>query len=255
MQYPFRHKDRTVYANTFLQNVLVEWSYTVQNDSISLKDTNEFLYEKFHLKLATPQVSFPITISSKDNSINLYFGNEAVRLRVRVNAYKGFESLHSFLEFGKDFLALMQINEVQKLIIRKVNMWPYKNLRGNNTAKEVILRKIFSTDLLEGISLPSSEDISQIFWTKNFDNSNDECQEKVNIKFGFLLNNEELPNNLPKDIIVLDTTIERNATIRRDAILDVLSQMNQILFDSYHWCVNQNIIDLMKEDLKHHGRI
>ena len=72
MQYPFRHKDRTVYANTFLQNVLVEWSYTVQNDSISLKDMNEFLYEKFHLKLATPQVSFPITISSKDNSINLY---------------------------------------------------------------------------------------------------------------------------------------------------------------------------------------
>ena len=154
--------------------------------------------------------------------------------------------MRTFLESGEKFLDLIRVEELQKLSIRKINMWPYKNLTGNNTAKEVLLRKIFSSDLLEGISLSSSEDIAQIFWNKDFNNDKEGLQEKVSIKFGFISKNKnEATNNLPPNIIILDTTIERTDT-EKNTVIDTLTQMNQTLFDAYHWCVNQNIIHLME---------
>lgn len=248
MQYPFKQMPHIVYANTFLQNVLVEWTYCSEIKDIDIEKTNNFLLEKFNLRLNPVEVHLPINISSKTQPIKLSFGEKIFKLNIKVSAYRGFASLHSFVTFGEEFMNLMQVNEVQRLAIRKINAWPYKNVRGVNTPKEIILKKIFSKELLEGIDLHPSGNASPIFWNKEFRNTSN--KEKVDVKFGSLLSEANLLSDLSNDIIILDTLVERNVNLETNFILNTLDQMNQVLFDVFHWSVTPSIIDIMKGDMQ-----
>lgn len=246
MQYPFEHKEHEVYANTFLQSIGVEYHYGSKSKGIRPESINRFMKDKFKLDIDFSKMSFPINISSKDHLVKMSFGETVFKLQVKVNAYAGFSTLYPFLETGKNFMSLIKEDNVKKLAIRKINMWPYKNVRGANTAKEIILKKIFSKELLEGINAASLGNTSSVMWDKVFENKNDDIQEKINIKFGFLFPENNLLNDVPDDILILDTSIEQDVDLDSASIINSLKEMNQVLFDAYHWSVNPSIIDIMK---------
>lgn len=237
MEYPFAHKERKVYANTFLQNVLVEWYYTPVTGNLDQDCIKHFLAEKFKIQIEDGKdLQYPIIVSSKAKDVQLFFDRDAFKLNVRVNLYKGFDSLILLLESGFDYLKLNNIRDIHRCLIRKIDVFPFQNVSGNNTSNETLLSKIFSKDLLEGISV-SSNKAFQSFWSKNFNREVD--SENVNIKFGF--QRKQIENNM-----VLDFSVDRNKDISIDMIEKNLLEMNQILYNAFHWSVNQDIIDIME---------
>lgn len=115
-------------------------------------------------------------------------------------------------------------------------------LEVKKTSKDVLLRKIFSKELLEGDMIQSLNNVSQSLWDKCFDNQ--EQAEKMCIKYGFNSNYEGY-----KDLMILDTYVKRTRVISNSDIIDNLLQMNQVLFDAYHWSVNQKIIEIMDKEI------
>ena len=243
MEYPFAHKEHKIYANTFLQNVLVEWYYPLPNQEFDDGLLKTFFKDNFNIELLIEEgISFPVMIGSTDHSINLYFGKDAFKLRVGVDAYKGFRSLRFFFNKGLDFLKILQVERMERIRIRKINIWPYENIGGKNTSKEILLQKIFSGNLLKGNIIHSSNDASQVLWDKCF--KNEDQSEDICIKYGFSSNYEDY-----KDLMILDTYIERTMEISNNDIAVNLIQMNQILFDAYHWSVNQKIVEIMDKEI------
>ena len=239
MEYPFAHKEYKIYTNTFLQNVLVEWYYTSSDKEIDISLLKEFFKDNFNIELPSEKDDlFPVMIGSTDQCVNLYFGKDAFKLRVGIDAYRGFKNLKQFFDYGTDFLEILHINEIKNVKVRKINIWPYENVGSKKTSKDVLLRKIFSKELLEGDMIQSLNNVSQSLWDKCFDNQ--EQAEKMCIKYGFNSNYEGY-----KDLMILDTYVKRTRVISNSDIIDNLLQMNQVLFDEYHWSVNQNIIEIM----------
>lgn len=244
MAYPFEHKERKVYANTFLQNVLVEWYYTSITGDLEQDCIKHFLAEKFKIQIECGKdLQYPIIVSSKAKDVQLFFDKDVFKLNVRVNLYKGFDSLISLLEYGFDYLKLNHIRDIHRCLIRKIDVFPFQNVSGNNTSNETLLSKIFSKDLLEGISV-SSNNAFQSFWSKNFNREVD--SENVNIKFGFQRKHIDLSDKQIENSMVLDFSVDRNKDISFDMIEKNLLEMNQILYNAFHWSVNQDIIDIME---------
>lgn len=246
MAYPFEHKERKVYSNTFLQNVLVEWYFEpIDEESFKVR-VKDFLAEKFGIQIGgDDEVQCPIAISSKARKAQMLFGLDVFKLSVRVDIYKGFDSLNPLLGFGFDYLCLNGIQNIRGCVIRKIDIFPFKNMRGDNTSNETLLGKVFSKDLLSGISI-SSNDAIQSIWSKEF--ANVEEPEKVFIKFGFLRKRSEPSDKDVDDTMILDFSADRFESMPVDMVEDRLLRMNQTLFDAFHWSVNQRIIDIMKGD-------
>ena len=94
MEYPFAHKEYKIYTNTFLQNVLVEWYYTSSDKEIDISLLKEFFKDNFNIELPSEKDDlFPVMIGSTDQCVNLYFGKDAFKLRVGIDAYRGFKNL------------------------------------------------------------------------------------------------------------------------------------------------------------------
>lgn len=244
MEYPFAHKDRKIYANTFLQNVLVEWYYTPITEELDQDRVKYFLSEKFKIQIEEGKdLQYPIIVSSKAKEVQIFFGRDVFRMNMRVNLYKGFGSLVSLLGYGFDYLKLNEIQNVHRCLIRKIDVFPFQNMSGNNTSNETLLSKIFSKGLLDGISV-SSNNAFQSFWSKSF-NKND-GSENVIINFGFRLKQNDLSDKQVENNMVLDFSVDRKMDMPSDMIKNNLFEMNQILFDAFHWSVNQDIIDIME---------
>jgi len=242
--YPFEHKEHKIYANTFLQNVLVEWHYASIVGILDQDSIKRFLEEKFKIKTEEDKnIQYPIIVSSKDKDIQLFFDRDVFKLNVRVNYYKGFESLNPFLRCGLDYLKLNDAQNIESCLIRKIDVFPFKNISSNNTSNATLLNKIFSKKLLEGISV-SSNDAFQSFWSKNFEDRNN--SENVVIKFGFQRKQVNDSDKGLDDRFVLDFSIDRIKNIPIDKINSNLSEMNKVLYDAFHWSVNQDIIDIME---------
>ena len=54
-------------------------------------------------------------IGSTDQCVNLYFGKDAFKLRVGIDAYRGFKNLKQFFDYGTDFLEILHINEIKNV--------------------------------------------------------------------------------------------------------------------------------------------
>lgn len=247
IEYPFAHKDHKVYANTFLQNVLVEWYFTPVTEDLDQGYIRRFLDEKFRIQVDEKNnIQYPIVVSTKAKDVQIFLGRDVFKLNVRVNLYKGFSSLSPLLGYGFEYLKLNEVQNINRCLIRKIDVFPFQNISESNTSNETLLSKIFSKELLEGISVSSSNNAFQSFWSKNFNREVE--SENVNIKFGFQRRQPGLSDKQGENSMLLDLSVERNKDMSFNMIEKNLLEMNQILYNAFHWSVNRDIIDIMGGD-------
>lgn len=244
MEYPFQKIEHKVYKNTFLQNVRVKLCFDpikYHENKDKQKALEAFVEDKFNLKL-DDNTKNGLRIFANNMQTSLNFTENFFELMIGRKNYKSFdESVNPFLSIGLDFIRNVVGNSLNGIIIRKYDVWPYKDQK---LSMECLLKSIFSKELLSNDMFNSSENknIIQCISEKSFDIDE---QIALKLKYGFIKGTDVKAKD--EGQIILDSTIERDGTINVDDVDDNCRQLNQILFDSYHWAVCENIVKIMEE--------
>ena len=249
MEYPFTKIEHCIYKNTFLQNTLLNFHFDNilkdrKEDDIK-KDFRKFVEKRFGLNIDDSKeqsLSLGIRIVSSDQSTMLTFQSDRCLIRVGREQYKSFEqSILPLIDVVKDYITNVAKKQIlESFSIRKINVWPIQTFK-DVTLADILLKKIFSSELLSDDSfnaqLPENRGVTNWQKEKQF------CIDDAILKLKYGFNCKDDRNIL----IILDTVIETTTSSELDKIN--FTHYDEIMFDSYHWAVNSDIVNLMQKDL------
>lgn len=237
------------YKNSFLQRVLVEFQY----ESISSQKSNLLsnVWEKYFGQIITEKQRsdfFSVEgtrIKKQDESVRILLQQGICILQVEIEHYKSFnDSILSYVELLKSFLSEINCSLI-KVTIRKINLWPFNIKEGKELTPNAVLKTILSNNLLNNKDKKKLFDDIDNIYTLSL-KENDTC---VEIKFGYL----QMSSDIELSRVVLDTSaiIDFNPPVNTQELTRTkFDELNHLLFNVYHWCVNPMIINLMKGDSK-----
>lgn len=234
------------YDVTFLQRVILKLNFNASIED-SFDVLRKFFLENFQLdfdeeKYDLLKVKF-LRISGNDGIIIFKFAKDFIQIKVERNAYQGFKkTMEPYLD---KIIALIDdlSGSVAKLAIKKVNMWPadidesvdYYNL----------LEHLFKQELTSKlpISKPDGENVKQIT----------ECGSggayNIVLSFGYLPKSDN--RTWPTALLDIEGICDNGDLLTdRKRILDVATDINQDIFNVYHWAVTDEVINVMETKLK-----
>lgn len=243
MAYPFPHQEQhKIFKNTFLQNTFAELHFPQitageWNNGVQIQF---FLNKYFHINttITWDNIQKGFSLTNKDTDVTIHFSKDFVGVRVGRKNYQSFAtSVMPYLYLLKGYVkeALLRDN-VASIEVRKINLWPYYEEESKNQLGEHgILRTILSEPLInnakggkeiEGVQLHTQE--------------YQERETSICIGYG-ITKNDSGP------IVILDTTAKSEQT-QPTSLSDVeakLDELNNFLYDAYHWSVTENVIQWM----------
>lgn len=248
-EFPFAFVPHKQYNNTFLQSVLLEFNFKPISNSDKDSDfrsrLENYLYSTFGLKLQENTEALfwkeGISISRKDNISRWVFSNGCVIANIGVKDYVSFVDsiLPQAFKMRTFLLKVMQIDKVEDLHVRKINVWQFHTNNGKDFKVEDIRKSVFSNNLLRektNCELDEYEKSIQNFKKIKFtSNSYD-----VLIRHLYKRNSTFFS-------LFLDTESILKDKIEINNIENKLIELNDILFNTFHWCVNKPIISIMEE--------
>ena len=246
MAYPFTHINREVYPKTFLKDVYVSLHFPKVDITDSLKDNMiRFFDEAFGVE-DMPEESFEkvVFVHSKDDMIRFHFALEFVQFSVKQPAYRSFEQLAVYRDKAFKYLEVLKVREISKIIFYKYNQLNYQ-LKNSGTPVDV-MKDVFSTSLLNNMTeedVKSQTGLSR--WEKSLCFQGEDATDSAfTIEYGF----RKKSKDSEQDALTLKTQIESgNVNVKKDNVMAILSDYNQILDNGFHWCVTPDIIKEMKK--------
>lgn len=250
----FPHIDHRVYQNTFLQNTMVVVSYEEVSKKMLTGDFDDKKTSFFNRYFGIDQsgrdfVKEGISISTVDKSQNLFFSNRYCITNVNRSVYKTFvESVLPHVFKISTFLRdVVQLREASSISVRKINVFPVIVNQSmdlsNMSERQKVLRNVLSVDFMQ---LHHEENQIQVkgavspFGVRKIKNA-DGCI--YSLKTGILPS----PDSATTKFVVLDSTAEFPMIINPQDIEARTVILNDRLFDLFHWVVNAEIIEKMKE--------
>lgn len=254
-EYPFKHIEHQVYKNSLLEETQVAFVFASAEEDLLVPPSAEegfplFFNRFFKLKHSLDEYLSKdgITISNKDLGIGYEFGTKYTLLRF------GRKKYHSFLESVPQFLLPMkwfvfktlEKQDVKNLLVRKINVMPFRidDLKVFKEKPEIVLGAVFKKQFLDLKVTKSESDVPGAL----FDVADRE------IRFGHYVLLLRMGIASPKSgddryYVIFDMAIQNDAheAIDEGKIDSSLLAMNDILFDAFHWCVSDVIIDMMEK--------
>ena len=248
MDYPFdieniRTKEHQVYKRTFLQNTFVELRFLPQfsEDRLWLKKVRSFVANYFHLDIGdNHNFQEELILTNKDDDIAFRLATDSVEVRVGRKRYKSFSiSVMPHIYLLKSYIQqVVQTDVVTSIGVRKINLWPISADAKETINDEQLYQAIFSNPFMQ------IETEKMVVDGLEFDIVQYEHKE-TSLNLGRAINNEP-----SQRVVILNSRAEAQQTTPT-SINDMEAKMEEldgILFEAYHWCVNENIINLMKEN-------
>lgn len=240
MSYPFKITDNhKTYKVTFLQSAILKLEYDAANESFAL--FSEFFENIFHLKLIEQKFNLKntdaIRLRSDNNAYRAKFSKNNIEIIVNGNAYVNYkESLLPFVSQISDYLCKIN-GDILGASIEKIDIWPL--VKGRIDSSEDFIKAIISQDLRNCPDLTSDKDGSFVeFRDTDFGDS-------LLIRYCFIPFIEELKDQPAR--IVLDTLCQHNAKkIKPTDLPETVRRLNGILYDAYHWSVEEDVIKIME---------
>lgn len=248
------HTPRKVYKNTFLQNVFI----SVRFDKINRNSIPNDFYEKWDKYIRTtfnnlePQSDFfdnPVSISREDGVFTIFLSNGLVGAVIGAKDYRSFvdnvlPQLYKLRTFLKDVLNSPKIN---CLSVRKVNIWQFNSNDKITINQEKLRKSIFSSLFLnKKANGKLDEDEKRIPFMHKYNWVDDDTKNQVIVRTIFLPRRHD-----GAFAQILDTEA---LFCEKDITLEQLEgksiELNDILYDLYHWCVNTRILDIMEDNNK-----
>ncbi|MDE7455993.1 MAG: hypothetical protein K2M96_04715 [Prevotella sp.] len=258
MAYPFQTIPHKEYPNTFLENTAVTLISRKWNGEFNDNFTNlypKFVERFFGLKKDAQlfKETQEVSMTAPEDEITFTFRPDKANLRVGRKKYHTFvDNIIPELLPLKDFMfGVMERESIENVMVRKLNIFPIQA----DSVEEVkentleIYKYIYNIDLL-GAGALSNEDLSHDApWILDFRKglfSNSENEVTIRIAIARAQGYEKTFN------VVLDSSARcvNPSEIGEGAVDRILLKLNDQLFDAYHWCVGNEIIQLMEKENK-----
>lgn len=244
MAYPFNKVEHCIYKNTFLKDVRMAVAYPAVSPSSLKPEVLKEFFEQFtgaNIQVEDFLKNGSINIFSSDHFIDLKFSLTYAEVKICAQKYTSFELAKPYWQMLYDFLAALRIESVSKLILRKYNALYFKAESQNYDVKSV-MDEVFCEELMALMAdIDKDSSLNSIEKTQTFEDS--ETDTLFNAVFGIKKSDTSEKN----DHLTLVTTVESNqGTVSVGEIPTRAELYNKILFDAFHWCVKDSIIQNMK---------
>lgn len=245
MAYPFEQIEHCTYKKTFLKDVRVAVEFPkVEPSKVDMDALREF-FTQFTNEVVNLDGIFAnerATFCSKDNAIALKFGLDYSEVTLCTPTYSSFEASMPYWQWLIKYLGILGVNNVTRLVVRKYSALYFKS----NTADYNIrsfMSEVFCKDLMQLIptNIGSYKALNSLekTWTAKDEDSKTVFTTVFGIKKTDFFDRH--------DKLTLVNSIEStDGTFPVDDLLNRMEKYNKILFDAFHWCVKEDIIEKMK---------
>ena len=142
----------------------------------------------------------------------------------------------------EDFLKALGINKVNNLTVRKFNALYFKSDNRNYDIREV-MGGLFCDELMAKIPADVSTDTALNGFDRTWTESDDEGRSEIEVVYG-IKKADSVERN---DRLTLVTLVRsKDEYVPVEEVLNRAKEYNQTLFDLFHWCVREDIINSMK---------
>lgn len=244
MSYPFKKVEHCVYKNTFLKDVRVAVRFPFVNpQSVNREVLTEF-FEFFNGATIDVEVFLNnqrISIFSDDHCIEFKFGLDYAEAKISAQKYTSFENAKPYWDVLYNYLHALQLSSVEKLIVRKYNALYFKASDEKYDVKSV-MAEVFSGHLMSFMTEINQEDSLNSI-EKSLSIPDVESDSLFNVVFGIKKSDTATSN----DHLTLVLTLESNkAPILLREFYERMDTYNSVLFNAFHWCINDSIIQFIR---------
>lgn len=246
MNLPFEHTSYQRYKNTFLNTVMLILSFPeVNSDDQDFYDRfKEYVKSIFDVNAPEDGFQNGLAINKGDGSVSINITKRQVIIILRGQKYESFTQsmLPHIFSLRNYFKKVAGIKKIDSLIIRKINVWNFKNEKNVDITSSGARNAIFSKELLGRLSsdnLTEAEtalgDIQKCEWHEGCETlAIRSLFKKTNNKDGFTQ-------------LILDTEYMNSDANGFDVetLANTLLDYNNVLYQAYHWSVNDRVKDLM----------
>ena len=254
MAFDFGQYSRKEYKNTFLQNVL----FTIHFDEIASSLINDEVMTKWkdyvcvnfnNIDIPPALLHKPISISRKDGALTYIFINGEVGVAVGAKGYRTFVDnvIPQIFKLIKFLNCVLSITCVKSVSVRKINIWQFNTQEKGDVKQDDIIANIFSEKFISAKTNGLfDEEEKKIQYLKKYEWIDGDKKAIARTVF--------MPRRQDGTFAqVLDTELilQQQELIPTESLMDISIQLNDDLYNLYHWCVNDRIIELMLgEDCK-----
>lgn len=244
MAYPFKKVPHCVYKNTFLKDVRMAVAFpAVSPSSLKVEPLREFFQQFIGADIQIEDFlrNGYINIFSTDHFIDLKFSLSYAEVKISAQKYTSFELAKSYWQMLYDFLAAICIDSVSKLVLRKFNALYFK-AESQYYDVQSVMDEVFCDELMALMADVDKEGaLNSIEKTQTFEDA------KTNTLLTAVFGIKKSDTSEKNDHLTLVTTVESNqGPVPVGELPTCAEQYNQILFDAFHWCVKDSIIQNMK---------
>lgn len=244
MAYPFNKVQHCVYKNTFLKDVRIAVGFSaIDPSSVRPEPLHEF-FEQFTnagIKVEDFLKNEFIRVFSNDQLIDFMFTLNYAEVKIASPRYTSFEEAKPIWNLLFGYLDALRIESVSKLIVRKYNALHFQT-EGQNYDIKSVMGLVFCDELMAQMTdIDKDKTLNSIekTWTKDDVESN----SLLSIVYGI----KKSDTAAKHDHLTLILSAESlQGPIQRSSIQDQVIYYNNVLFDAFHWCVKDGIIQNMK---------
>lgn len=232
--------EHKVYSNTFLEQVVLKLNFEGKLDG-KYHELKDFFLSRFGLQFSQGQFDIlkfkSLRIDGENAEIWLKFDYNFVQVRIGGESYASFkDSLYPIFSNALDFAKILE-GTVSRVSLQKVNAWPTP-ISNNNRIPEFI-NIVFSQPLKEKL-IDQNIESSMILGStlKNHDSDS-----SILLNFGFYDKDDNNP--YPKLLLDAEAMCDNPNLLTYEQINTTINQMNQDLFNIFHWAVTPKVIEVM----------
>lgn len=250
-QYPFKPESYRQYRNTFLQNVTVGFEFLPSTEEKSDLNAHfsEYVQSFFGIVCNGDITSSVCNITKNDFSQSFDFNDHSAIVRISGKDYVRFSEtvLPHIFKLRSFFNKVVKVDKITKTGIRKLNVFNIKANGPEGVKPEEVMQSLFSQELITKLSIDNLDDQEKKI--TNLKKCVFQCDvSSITIRAALL------PPSNPNDTfhhLLLDTLGELQPIdgIKFEEIPERLLDFNKIMYDCYHWCVNDSVKTLMNQEV------
>lgn len=249
---PFKQEKYRQYRNTFLQDVVV--GFTFAPSQVAREELNarfaDYTQRFFGVSNNGDITASVCNVSKKDLSLSFEFTNHSALIHLSGQKYECFSdtAIPQVFKIRDFFNKVVEVKGIEHSMIRKVNVFNIKV--GNQIPLDVpaVRQSIFSPALLESLSVEGLDEQERDI--PNFM----KCNFK-DVDVSITIRTALLPPTADQDKfhhLVLDTmaVCKPEEGIKVEELSDKLMDFNSVMYDCYHWCVSDQVKKVMLDSLE-----
>ena len=182
-----------------------------------------------------------IRVFSNDQQIDFMFTLNYAEVKIAALRYTSFEEAKPIWNLFYGYLDALCIESVSKLIVRKYNALHFQT-GGKNYDIKSVMGLVFCDELMDQMTdVDMNKTLNSI--EKNWTKEDVESNSLLSIVYGI----KKSDTAAKHDHLTLVLSAESlQGPVQRNFIQEQVEFYNNVLFDAFHWCVKDGIIQNMK---------